>query len=385
MMHVALMLPGLDVLGGAESQVLQLAFSLHKRGRRVTVIALSGTGDAAATELAKSGIDFLTLRMRKGLADPMGWFRLARWVHRHRPHILHAHLPHAAWMARWSRLLSPVPVVLDTIHNSAWTSVGRRLGYRCSDSLADAVTAVSPGAAQASIDAGVVLPERLMIIPNGIDTQHWRPSPHSERITLRARLGIRNEFLWLAAGRLESVKNFSSLLDAFVTLSPESRLVIAGTGRLADPLSAQIRRLGMDNRACLLGFRQDMLSWMQVADGFVLPSLGEGLPMVLLECGACALPAVATDVPGCQDVIVHGKTGLLASTPGSSALAHTMRTFMDLDPLTRQRMGADARMHIQSRFELETIVDQWEALYDRLIHSREPVAYVATLDSRARS
>jgi len=76
--HVALLIPGLDRIGGAERQVILLAKGLRQRGWKVSVVALSGTGDRAAEELHAAGGAFLSLGMCKGLADPRGWIRIHR-------------------------------------------------------------------------------------------------------------------------------------------------------------------------------------------------------------------------------------------------------------------------------------------------------------------
>ena len=127
MSHAAIMIPGIDRLGGAEQQAISLAKGLRRRDWRVSVVALSGTGGAAAKELAQAGIAFLSLQMRKGLADPRGWLRFHNWLRREQPDVLHAHLPHAAWLARWSRLAAPVPLVVDTLHSSATGAFRLRL------------------------------------------------------------------------------------------------------------------------------------------------------------------------------------------------------------------------------------------------------------------
>ena len=85
MSHVALVIPGLDRIGGAERQVVLLAKGLVQRGWRVTVVALSGTGGNAAGELAAAGVGFRSLEMRKGLADPRGWLRFRRWLRQESP------------------------------------------------------------------------------------------------------------------------------------------------------------------------------------------------------------------------------------------------------------------------------------------------------------
>ena len=132
MSHAAMAIPGLDRVGGAEQQAILLAKGLRRRGWRTSVVALSGTGGTTAAELEDAGVRFTSLQMRKGLADPRGWIRFQRWLWREQPDVLHAHLPHAAWLARWSRLAAPVPLVVDTLHSSATGKTGRHFGYACS-------------------------------------------------------------------------------------------------------------------------------------------------------------------------------------------------------------------------------------------------------------
>ena len=185
--HIALLIPGLDRIAGAERQTILLAKGLRQRGWRVTVVTLSGTGAAAAADLRAAGVGFLSLGMRKGLADPRGWWRFQRWLRREQPDVIHAHLPHAAWFARWSLLAAkvsaghapvvPCPVIIDTLHSSAVGGLGRRLGYRLSRWLPECVTAVSRAAAEAYLRAGMVNPNRLQIVPNGVDVEAFRPGP----------------------------------------------------------------------------------------------------------------------------------------------------------------------------------------------------------------
>jgi glycosyltransferase involved in cell wall biosynthesis len=373
MTHIAFLLPTLDRIGGAERQVVLLATGLARRGWRVTVIVLSGTAGETAAELRTSGISFLSLEMRKGLADPRGWLRLNAWLRAQRPEILHAHLPHAAWMARWSRLAAPVRVVLDTIHTAGTGTRGRKLGYCRSQWLTDKVTAVSNGAAEAWLAARMVSRDRLEIVPNGIDTEIWKPDP-AERADHRARLKLRDEFLWLAAGRLEPVKNFPTLLQAFASLPGNARLVVAGSGSQAEVLWSQARSLGVENRVRFPGFQPDLLRWMRAADGFILPSLCEGLPVCLLEASGCALPCVSTAVAGAIDIIAHGHTGLLVRSHDPEPLKNAMLYLMETDGNTRQAMGSRARESVAERYSVHSVLDCWEHLYANLLAARPAAA-----------
>ncbi|MGB7548911.1 MAG: glycosyltransferase [Terracidiphilus sp.] len=366
MTHIVLLIPTVDRIGGAERQVILLAKGLLKRGWRVTVVALSGTGGPAAGQLVAEGAEFPSLEMRKGLADPRGWIRFNRWLRREKPDVVHAHLPHATWFMRWSRLAAPVRVALDTIHTSATGTTGRRLGYRLSDWLPDRVTAVSKSVAIAYLSARMVSESRLTVVPNGVEVDHWRPDP-AVRTAVRRELGLSDEFLWFAAGRLEPVKDYPALLRAMTEVPKPAQLVIAGEGALDLELRRLTAELDLNMRVRFLGFEPDVRRWMQAADGFVLSSRWEGLPIAMLEAAACALPAVATDVAGSSEIIMHGHTGLLAAAGNQTALAAAMTRLVQMSPEERGAMGERAQQLVTERFQMERVLDQWEKLYAELL------------------
>lgn len=369
MSHIALVVPTLDRLAGAERQVMLLARALASRNWPVTIVALSGSGSNTAEELRSAGVEFVSLEMRKGLADPRGWIGFRNWLRRRRPDIVHAHLPHAAWLARWSRLWAPVPVLIDSIHTSAIGTCGRRIGYRLSKRLPDVVCAVSEGVADAYLSARMVSKRRQVVIPNGVDVERWRPDPGAGN-EVRRRLGFTDEFLWLAAGRLDPVKDYPALLSAMIEVPKAAHLVIAGAGPDEVSLRRLAVRLGIETRVRFIGFQPDVLPWMQAVDGFVLSSRWEGLPMSLLEAGACALPAVATNVPGSRDVLVNGETGFLASPGDTLALRSAMNRMMRLAPEMRAVMGRHARTRVVEHFSIDAVLDRWETLYRDLLQKR---------------
>jgi glycosyltransferase involved in cell wall biosynthesis len=364
--HAAVVIPGLDRIGGAERQTMLLAKGLRQRGWQVSMVALSGSGGEAAAELREAGVSFTSLEMRKGLADPRGWIRLNRWLWRERPDVVHAHLPHAAWLARWSRLAAPVPVEIDTLHSSYTGKLGRRIGYVCSRWLADKVTAVSEATAEAHRAAGMVGAKKLLVLGNGIDVNAWRPEEQM-RAEARQALGLKDEFLWLAVGRLETVKDYPTLLRALAGLPKAAQLLILGEGPLHNELARMAVQLGVESRVRFLGFSSEVRRWMQAADGVVLASRYEGLPMVLLEAGACGKPVVATDVAGTREVVENGWTGWLARQGDADSLAAAMEKLMSASTAGRRAIGEWSQSEVTRRFGLESILDRWEALYGELL------------------
>lgn len=369
MSHIALLIPTVDRIGGAERQVLLLAHGLTRRGTHVTVVALTGSGGAAAADLQLAGIGYVTLGMRKAIVDPRGWFRFRSWLVRARPDIVHAHLPHASWFARASRLIAPIPILVDTIHTTATGTIIRQLGYRVSDHLSDAVTAVSHSVANAYTTAHMVDSNHLQVIANGIELSQWQPN-HDAGMQVRRELGIEREFLWLAAGRLEPVKDYPTLLRAFASLREPAVLAIAGAGPGEPALRRLVHELGIESRVRFLGFQADLARFMQATDGFVLSSRWEGLPVAVIEASACALPTVATAVPGTTEVVRNGETGLLAPGSNPHALAEAMLKLMHMQPEERRALGIRAQQLAHESYSLTHVLDQWEVVYARLLSQK---------------
>jgi len=288
-----------------------------------------------------------------------------------RPQILHSHMFHANLAARLVRLFCPVPVVISTLHSVAESSretKGVRLrdfAYRLTDPLADMVTAVSEAVADRHRSHGAVRAAKLRVIPNGVDTSRYRPDP-ARRERARRELGIEERFVWLAAGRLLWKKDYASLLRAFAR-RPDEVLLLAGEGPEGDRLRQQARELGVDSRARFLGTREDLPALMNAADGFVLSSMFEGMPLVLLEAGASGLPIVATRVGGNAEVLPPEQRGWLVPPQKPAALARGMLRVLTMTEEERRATGVAARNFVLAHYLMDSVLDRWEDLYRRLL------------------
>jgi glycosyltransferase involved in cell wall biosynthesis len=371
MKHLMMVSTGL-ALGGAENQLRAITLCLRCRGKELSVVSMLPPR-ASVEELELAGVCVHTLQMRRHFPDPRAILRLAATIRRERPLIVHSHMVHANLLARVTRLFVKMPVLVCTAHNIIEGGRAREIAYRLTDSLADLTTQVSEAGRLRYIQVGAVPSSKILYIPNGIDTARFQPNPKARQV-VRDALGCPKEaFVWLTVGRLEPVKNHLELLRAFrevAAVNPHARLLIAGQGPLQAATEQRITELGLAERVRLLGVRRDIPDLLNAADAFVLPSLWEGMPLTLLEASATALPIVATDVGGNAEVVLEGKTGYLVPPKNTDALAQALLRIMRLSEADRSAMGQAGRAHVVQNFELEQVVDRWEALYRELLQRK---------------
>ncbi|MGO4153401.1 glycosyltransferase [Cupriavidus sp. YAF13] len=362
-MRIMLLSTGLR-LGGAEQQVAALARHFIALGHAVAVVSL--TPDCEVDLPATATV--LRLDMRKtpwSMASTL--WQVRDFLHAWRPDVLHAHMVHANLFARALTRIARTPPVICTAHSYREGGRLRMLAYRLTDRWASLTTHVSADGRQGMIDAGAAPPDRIVVVPNGIEIDRFRPSPEL-RLATRQSLGATEaSTLILNVGRLVPEKAQHLLLDAFSHLQSEegleARLLIAGEGSERDALAATIDRLGLAGRATLLGMRRDVAALLNAADLFVLSSDIEGMPLVIAEALACGCPVVSTDAPGVASLL--GDAGQIVPRNNAAALAAAMRAALRAG-LGSPSEQAVRRDRIASRFSIEAVAGQWLACYARL-------------------
>jgi glycosyltransferase involved in cell wall biosynthesis len=366
-------------MGGADSQLLSAAQELRRRGHEIFIVSMTPLGPMGL-EARRLGLFTESLQMRRGVPDPRGLVRLARFVRSWRPDVVHSHMVHANLLARALRLFAPVPALVSTIHNIDEGGRLRMAAYRLTNGLVDHMTIVSEAAARRFV-ADRIVPERLLrVIPNGVRTEHYRNVPAEIRESLRRLLGLTDAFVWLAVGRFETAKDYPNMLRAFARVHerrPEARLLLVGRGSLQDETEALVRDLGLGDAVRFLGVRSDIPEVMHAADGYVLSSAWEGMPMVLLEAAAAGLPIVATRVGGNHEVVRDRETGYLVPPRDDAALAQGMLGLMGLPMPERRAMGDAGHQHVRSHYGLGRVAERWEELY-REVLARKGLALAPT-------
>lgn len=341
---------------GAERVVASLARGLQDY--EVEVVYLSGEASAYDLELEAQGIYVARLGGRRH--RPFELIRKLRGVVQSRqPDLVHSHLFHAnVLMAKALRADSKIPLihtahVIEGRHRPLRPWFERRAVRR-----AARVVCVSKAVADHLHGCGWP-GEKLVIVPNGIDTARY--------LGVR-EVGETSDPLVVGIGRLHEQKGFDLLLQAFARVAavmPEARLQIAGVGAQADSLAGLAGKLGIADRLSWLGFRSDIPAVMASARVVAFPSRYEGFGLVLAEAGAAARPVVAFDLPTTREIVEDEVTGRIVPLGDLDAFAQALSELLR-DPELARRQGQAARARVQGDFDEQRMLRAYAELYGAL-------------------
>lgn len=247
-----------------------------------------------------------------------------------------------------------------------------RTAARVLDHRYDRIVAPSEAILAAVAQAEGAPRARMRCIPNGVDTEYFRPVADDARRAAKRELGLAEDAPVLGCvASLTPVKRHADLIDAFARVErelPQATLLLVGGGPLHGPIAAQSDALGLGDRVRLLGQRSNVQPVLQALDLFVLASETEGMSNAILEAQACGLPVVATRVGGNPD-LVTAERGVLAPAHDPARLADAMLELLR-NPDARTRMGTAARAHVLAHHSLASMAMAYDSLYRELAHGR---------------
>jgi glycosyltransferase involved in cell wall biosynthesis len=348
-------------LGGAERQVCILAKALHQQGHQVTV-GVFYAGGILEKQIREQGIRVYDLE-KKGRWDLIGWFW--RYLHALRdaqPDVVYSFLTTANIVAVVGRLFNKAPVVwgirashMDLTHYdwlarlTAW--VEKKLSF-----FAKVIVFNSECGRRHHQNLRYYL-NKDVVIPNGIDTDIFKPDPESGKIT-RARLGIpENAIVVGMLARYDPMKDYETFLSVAqqLCLAHENLYFIAaGPGTDSAPWD--------DLPSCLLrvGGWQDVPGLLNALTMMVLCSFGEGFPNVIGEAMACGIPVIATDVGDAAFIVAD--QGIIIPVKDPQALSKAIETFMVSCP-----SSASIRNRILLNFSVPQMVERTLRVFKEII------------------
>ncbi len=353
-------------IGGTRRHLVDVARWQQRAGLEVHVAAATLRDPAFPADLdalEAEGVGVRRLDMVRSI-DPLRDRAHARalkaLLRELRPDIVHTHSSKAGVLGRHASLATGIGVRVHTPHTFAFLfgalfSPPKRALYRAIEKhyarRSALLVAVSPSEAETFRRSGVVAPERVRVVPNGIDPARFQGvTPLS-----RAELGLDPKRPVAAlVGLLYAAKGQDLALEALRSV-PDLQLLLVGPGE-DRPLRELAKKLGVADRVVFTGARSDVPAILAGADLLVLPSRWEGMPYIVLEAMASGLPVVAHPVDGARDLILPGVTGLLSSGIGSGPLAAALGSLLERSPAERADMGRAGRARVLESYTLETMV-----------------------------
>ncbi|MEX3583173.1 MAG: glycosyltransferase family 4 protein [Burkholderia sp.] len=323
--------------------------------------------DRTVEPLEAMGCRYLELQVASKGTDPLEDLLMLAAMRRHyralRPHLVFHYTikPNiygsiAAWLARVPSVAVTTGLGYVFIRESRAASVAKRL-YRFAFHFPREVWFLNRDDL-ATFEAGRLLahPDRARLLHGeGVDIEQFAATPLPER----------DSFRFVLIGRLLWDKGVREYVDAARALKaryPQARFALLGPVGVDNP--SAVSRTYVDEWVRegvidYLGEAHDVRAYIAAADCVVLPSYREGVPRTLMEASAMCRPIVATDVPGCRDVVADGETGLLCTARDSASLAEKMAAMLDMPAQARRAMGERGRQRVLREFDEANVVERY--------------------------
>jgi len=369
----------LDV-GGAEMMLLKLLTAMDRGGFENIVVSLRSPGKIGEA-IACKGVQVRGLDMDRGLrAGLRGIAGLIRFVKRWKPDVVQTWLYHADLVGLLASICAGEGKVAWNIRCSnmdlrRYRKTTRMVVRLCAmlSSLPQAVITNSRAAIGYHRSLGYKQ-DRFLVIPNGFDTEKFRPDP-SARNSLLLELGIPETARLVGhAARFDPMKDHGTFIEAArmtVGRNPEVHFLLAGEGvSTANPeLLRWLEEGDIGGNVHLMGPRSDMCRFMAGLDIFCTSScFGEGFPNVIGEAMACGCPCVVTDVGDSRAIV--GNTGMVVPPGLPSLMAHALEKLISMPSRDLMRMGNAGREIIVSRYSIKKVTGDYEKLYRDLAGGR---------------
>ncbi len=313
--------------------------------------------------------------------DYAGYRQVLHLLRKIQPDIVHTHSSKTGLLGRFAARAARVQAVVHSVHGFAFPSTKnwwkRRIFQSCefiSGRMCDAIVCLNRSDEEIASGLLRVPREKVFRIPNGIRLHEFQPvkSPQRRSRLKRELLDLDDRPLIMKIGRLWDQKNPELFVRSAVELirsGIQANFVLVGDGPLKERLSDIVEQSGVSDRLHLLGWRSDVAQILPLADMLVLSSSWEGMPLVILEANACAVPAVATDIPGSRDCIMDAKTGLLARADDRDDLSAKIKYLID-NPSVLNEMSRQCYDYVHAFHDLSTRNESVSKLYALILRRK---------------
>lgn len=358
-----------NFFGGPEKQVVTHARYLKEIGYDPYIVSFKENGRPNELLRQAENADIKTHALViQGAFNPQSIKELTGFLRKEDIQLIASHGYKTNVIGRLASWLARVPKIAVS---RGWTAENWKISmYESADRfflrLADHVVAVSEGQRDKLLTHSVSN-EKVSVIQNCIELNKYPEKPSR---SIKEDLGVGDGQLLVAtAGRLSPEKNQRDLVLAAAEIHkkhPEVHFAAFGDGVLLSDLQELAANVGLKDVFHFPGFRNDMHAQMHEVDIFVLPSLTEGLPNVVLEAYACRKPVVATRVGGTPELVKDGATGFLVEATDYMALSEKIGHLIE-DSTMRLQMGLQGYELVESEFNFDAQTRKYESLYTDLM------------------
>lgn len=356
-------------VGGLERVSVDLSRGLMERGHHVQLCTLSTKGPLGL-EAERDGFDVFCMHKKPGVDFRLP-FRISKIISDNEIDLIHTHNAAGLLYGVSGAFLSGLRSIVHTEHGKDLDYSEKGILQACKKFLLRrliSVVAVSPELRRELLMEHALRSDRVTVITNGIDTEHfYQPGQRAEK---RRELGLKSkDFVIGSIGRLVAIKNHKFLILVFrkvIEKFSEAKLLIVGDGPLKEKLVNDTRSIGLESSVMFLGQRRDIAELLSTFDLFVLPSLTEGISITLLEAMAGAIPAIASTVGGNGEIIEDGRSGILLGLRDPLLWAETIKALKQ-DTEKRLVLGEAGRRRAIEKFSLSHVVRNYEKLYENVL------------------
>lgn len=365
-------------LGGAQKSALDIVSILNKTKYNLSLVS-SNEGILVPDVLDIPQINATFLPALKRTISPLKDFitliSLTRFIKKKKFDIVHTHSSKAGILGRWAAKLAGVPMILHTVHGWGFhhrqNPLTRRLFIfleRLTAKITDKLIAVSQSDIKRGLNARIGTEDKYVLVRYGIPLQEFTGCQVDIK-KKKEELGIKTGSP--IVGMVACFKPQKAPEDFLRTAAlvkkdfPEAKFLLVGDGVLRRKLEGLRKRFALEKEVIFTGWRRDIPQILSILDVFVLTSLWEGSPIVLLEAMACALPVVTTSTGGAQETIHNGSNGFIVNFGDIEAMARKIVSLLKNTDLAR-KMGREGRRLLDPSFEVEHMVKQVDRLYQTL-------------------
>ncbi len=353
--------------GGLEKIITNLCHYVD-RDRYNMMVCCTDLKGPLGEQLEADGFQVFVCSPKYTFNKYIRYFEVARFLKENKVHIVHSHC-YAAADGIMGGVLARTPIKIHTDHCKNYPDKWHlMLSEKIVSYFADEFVAVSNHTKGDLVKWERINPNKISVIYNGMNFSNH--CGETDVAKIRKELGLRDhEKIIGSVGRVEHQKGYDLLIDSateVLSQIPDARFIIVGDGSKEGELREQIKRLGLEGKVLLTGWRLDASLILRTFDLFVMTSNFEGMPIVLLEAMALGIPIITTTVGGIPEVVKDGENGLWLTERNPFKLASIIISLLSNDA-ERKRMGLDGMRKYQSYYQAEKMADNYMNLYEKYL------------------